>query len=214
MTSNTVATPQRATTGLDSDMERLPFHWRTRQHPTFGVHAARHGRGPDDPPRPTANDDEEVEQDLGVPRWLDARRERIGIARLFSQIRQPAPEPPGERIGPAHGPVGQGEPFDQRVAARDVRQLVNEDGVRRRRRPITPVSRQHHGGPPDGSCHRDIEVVRLEEAHGAIESKIEACRASRWMTSASAIGRPFHSMRSAASHPRPARPASNATPRK
>ena len=30
VTSNTAATPQSAATGLDSDMGRLPFHWRTR----------------------------------------------------------------------------------------------------------------------------------------------------------------------------------------
>ena len=155
---------RRAATGLDSDMGRLPFHSSTRRTRRSAFFAARHRRVPGDAARTPANDDEEVEQDLGVARRLDAARERGGVARFFGQIRQPAAQPPRERVRPESARYARASRSVSESRRSDVRQLVHEDGIEHLGRPLAPAGRQHHRRSPHGHRHRHVERRRTRAA--------------------------------------------------
>ena len=191
-----------------------PFPLEHTHHTAFGILAARHRRRPDDPPRPTANDDEEVEQDLRVPCGLDARRERSRVARLFSQMREAPAQPPGERVRPVDGAVREREPFGERVVARA--RAKARERERRRASPLashaswqaTPARDARRTSSPAHRCRPIRAGARIDPAPDSRRVR-RGVRGRRDRQSAPQ----FHSRRRAASHPRPARTESATTPR-
>ena len=91
----------------------------------------------------------------GVGGWFDATGEDHVVARTFSFHMQTPGGQPDQRIEPMEGAGELGEPLHESIAATNVGQFVEEDGLELLLVPCDGLRRQHEPWPPDAPDYGD-----------------------------------------------------------
>src|SRR5882672_2753358 len=112
------------------EAHRRSFPGKNSFHSLFRLTCFGHRNAlPPYPSRGSMQRFEEAEQNSGVVFSIRAASQGGFVARLFGEVSKLAIQPPGEWAEPENRSMQQRKTLRERIAARNVRHLVGDDGV-------------------------------------------------------------------------------------